>query len=101
MNAIRRLLAWVGLIEGPEPPPTEKRLAEHFKAWFEATYGNAAAAPAEPAVGAVGDARPAPPGCLDFQDLSYLSALEKAKAELKCLLVYLHAPHHIYTNVSQ
>ena len=71
----------VGLSDGDQPLPTEKELAQNFKAKFEAQYTNSN------------------DRCIEFQPLSYLSALEKAKAQMKLFFVYLHSPHHYNTPV--
>jgi hypothetical protein len=127
MHALKRVLAWIGLIEGDTPPPTESQLAESFKAFFERTYGTrvpgsgggsgAALSQATTASGSArgggsggdsssraggsdGDAAATttePPtravtGCPDFEPLSYLSALDKAKAQMKCLFVFVKSP---------
>eukprot|EP00750_Incisomonas_marina_P020727 INCI4076.2.p1 GENE.INCI4076.2~~INCI4076.2.p1 ORF type:complete len:372 (+),score=80.88 INCI4076.2:202-1317(+) len=98
MHALKRLLAWAGIIDGDTPPPTEKALAENFKVFFENTYGTRAAAANgngdENAAGAEDTATRRFSQCPNFEALSYLSALEKAKAEMKMLFVYLHGPHH-------
>lgn len=116
MQALKRLLAWAGLIDGDTPPPTEKALAENFKAFFETTYGTPEAAAPTDAGADAGEAGGTGNGnsdgtvetaaarrgvrrCPNFEALSYLSALEKAKAEMKMLFVYLHAPHHFNSQV--
>ena len=105
MHALKRLLAWAGIIDGDTPPPTEKALAENFKVFFENTYGTRAAAANgngdENAAGAEDTATRRFSQCPNFEALSYLSALEKAKAEMKMLFVYLHGPHHFNSQVRE
>jgi len=73
----------MGLAVGNSEPPSEKDLALGFKQEFDTTYRSHD--------GAVGPT---------FEGLTFLSALEKARAQMKLLFVYIHAPHHYNTPVS-